>query len=170
MEKLGIDTKILIAQVINFLLLLFLLSKYVYKPFLATLDKEAKKAKENEESGREYERKEKELLEKKQEIESDYEKKLKAFYAKMKKETEGIKKQMIKEAETEAEEIRKHNMELINSEKEKGLAEVRQEASKIALAMTEKVLSEVLNADLQKQVTEQVINKLEKNNHGPSLN
>lgn len=43
MDALGLDIKLLLAQIINFLLLWFLLSKFVYKPVLKLLDDRKKK-------------------------------------------------------------------------------------------------------------------------------
>ena len=43
LSKLGIDWKLLIAQIINFLVLLFVLWKFAYGPILAILDKRTKK-------------------------------------------------------------------------------------------------------------------------------
>lgn len=43
LHKLGIDWKLLIAQGVNFLILLFILKRFVYKPMLAFLEERAKK-------------------------------------------------------------------------------------------------------------------------------
>ncbi len=43
LHKLGIDWKLLIAQGINFLVLLYILKRFVYKPMLAFLDERAGK-------------------------------------------------------------------------------------------------------------------------------
>ena len=45
LENLGIDWKILLGQIINFLVVLFVLKKFAYKPFLSVLNK--RKIKEN---------------------------------------------------------------------------------------------------------------------------
>ena len=42
-SKLGIDWKLLIAQIINFLVLLFVLYKFAYRPILSMLEKRTKK-------------------------------------------------------------------------------------------------------------------------------
>ena len=44
MEALGIDLKLLIAQVVNFGILLFVLSKFLYKPVVTMLEERQKKA------------------------------------------------------------------------------------------------------------------------------
>ena len=43
MESLGLDVKILLAQIINFGLLLFILSKVLYKPVIKLIDERNKK-------------------------------------------------------------------------------------------------------------------------------
>lgn len=43
LHKLGIDWKLLIAQGVNFLILLYILKRFVYKPMLAFLDERAGK-------------------------------------------------------------------------------------------------------------------------------
>lgn len=42
MEQLGIDAKLLVAQMVNFLIIVFVLSKILYKPILTMLDKRRK--------------------------------------------------------------------------------------------------------------------------------
>jgi F-type H+-transporting ATPase subunit b len=46
MNGLGIDWKILLGQIINFLILLWLLKKFAYKPFLSMLSKRQKQIEE----------------------------------------------------------------------------------------------------------------------------
>jgi len=43
MEGLGIDIKILIGQIITFLVLLAILKKYAYQPFLSIMEERQKK-------------------------------------------------------------------------------------------------------------------------------
>jgi len=170
MEKLGIDVKILLAQVLNFVILFVVFKKFLVKPFLETLDKEQAKRAQEEKKLKELEGKERELYNQKLNIEQEYEKKIKSFYAKMKKEADETKQQIIKEAKVEAEEIRKHNLELIKAEKDKGLLEVKKEAYKIALVMAEKAISEALDPDMQKKINLQIINKLSKKEYVSSGN
>ena len=46
MENLGVNWKILLGQIINFVILLFLLKRFVYKPFLSLLEKRKVKIEE----------------------------------------------------------------------------------------------------------------------------
>jgi len=47
MEALGIDIKLLIAQIVNFGILFFLLSKFLYKPITGMLDERRKKVEQS---------------------------------------------------------------------------------------------------------------------------
>jgi F-type H+-transporting ATPase subunit b len=162
MEKLGIDIKIMMAQVINFILLLVLFKKFVYKPFLTALKDQAKKEKEALQKIEAYENKERELYNRKLELEKDYEEKLKKTYAKMKKETSEAKREILKEAQSEAEEIRQHNLELVEADRNKMLNEIKKESVKIARVLSEKALSEVVGRNLQSEILKEVIKKLPK--------
>ncbi|MFA6005136.1 MAG: hypothetical protein WC775_01485 [Patescibacteria group bacterium] len=170
MEKLGIEPKILLAQVINFVILLVLFKKFLFKPFFTKLDEEEKRAKDEENKLKSYEKKEKELLEKRSALESEYEKKLKATYAKMKKETDEAKHQILKEAQSEAEELRKHSMALLEAEKQKSATEMKREAYQVAVSLVERVLGESLSKELQKKITSEVMTKLPKIQNGKLAN
>lgn len=162
MEKLGIEPKILLAQVINFVILLVLFKKFLFKPFFDRLEAEEKRTKEEEGKLKQYEKQEKELHDKRVALESDYEKKLKASYAKMKKETDEAKRQIMKDATKEAEELRRHTMELLESEKKGNAAQMKKEAYQVAVSLVERVLGESLSAEMQKKITADVLTKLPK--------
>jgi F-type H+-transporting ATPase subunit b len=162
MEKLGIDLKVMAAQIINFLLLLVIFKKFIYKPFLQALKTQAEKEKEAIAKIEAYEKKEKALNNRKLELEHEYEDKLKKMYAKMKQETSEAKRQILKEAQSKAEEIRQHNLELIEADRNKMLAEIKKEAVGIALALSEKALSEVVDSKMQSEIIKELSKKLPK--------
>lgn len=165
MEKLGIDIKIMVAQIINFVLLLVIFKKFIYQPFLKALKTQAEKEKEALIKIEAYEKKEKALYNRKLELEQEYEEKLKKMYAKMKKETNEAKRQILKEAQNEAEELRHHNLELIEADRQKMLLDIKKESVEIALALSEKALSQIVSAKLQSEIVKEVAKKLPKANH-----
>lgn len=170
MEKLGIEPKILLAQVINFVILLVLFKKFLFKPFFTKLDAEEKRSKEEENRLKQYEKKEKELMDKRVALEEEYEKKMKANYAKMKKETDEAKRQILKEAQKEADELRRHTMELLEAEKQKSVTEMKRESYQVAVSLVERVLGESLSKELQKKITQEVMTKLPKISNGKRAN
>ena len=67
-DKLGIDLKLLIAQIINFVLLLGILTFLVYKPILKLLDKRKKMIEENVENTQKIEERLEKLEEEKEKV------------------------------------------------------------------------------------------------------
>ena len=109
-------------------------------------------------------------MEKRSTLDAEYEKKLKATYAKMKKETDEAKGHILKEAQKEADELRRHTMELLDSEKKKNVTEMRKEAYQVAVSLVERVLGESLSAELQKKITQDIVTKLPKITDGKRAN
>lgn len=66
--KLGIDLKLLLAQIVNFLILFFVLKKLVYKPLLGLMDKRKKMIEQNVEDTKKIEERLTKLEEEKKEI------------------------------------------------------------------------------------------------------
>jgi len=113
--KLGIDIHLLIAQIINFVILLFILNKFVYKPIL----------KEIEEKNIEDNKKQKELEEKENQLKSQLEE-ARNEIIKSKKKANNI----IKEAEILAEQIKLRTQEEIETEKRKVFSQIKKLSEK----------------------------------------
>lgn len=114
--KLGIDWKLLIAQMINFGLLLWLLTKFLYKPIIKRIEKD------EAELGSAQRRK-KEL---------DQEKII--FVQQKKKDIAEAKKrsrEIIKEAEEIAKEIKKRAQQEAQQEKEAVIKQIRSRLNKV---------------------------------------
>lgn len=162
MEKLGIDASLLIAQVINFIIILAIYAKWVHKPFMQKLTDEHQKQVDLEKALNTAQNKEAVMLEREKKLRSEMDSKLKKEYAAMKKEVDDAKREIIAQAHTQAEEIREHNTELLESEREKMMADVRKETYGIAQAVLSKALHDVVDESMQQTVTKQVVAKLPK--------
>src|SRR5690606_10444790 len=69
--NLGIDWRLLIAQIANFIILLFILKRFLYKPLLSVIDKRAKVIEDNRILSEELKDKSKHLEEERQDILSE---------------------------------------------------------------------------------------------------
>ncbi len=114
--NLGIDIKLLIAQMINFGLLLIILKKFLYKPIIDRIEKDEKELKQV----------------KTQKIKLGEEKEL---FAKEKKEkiieTKNQAKKIIKEAEDIASELKKRSSEETQNEKNAIIKQIKSRLAKI---------------------------------------
>ena len=142
LANLGIDWKLFLAQAINFLILLFILRRYAYKPMLDFLekrteriDKGLKDAEAAQKKLSEMEKKEKEVMAKArneaQAIIAAAEESAKKRDAKRLAETEAKTKRFVEDARMKIEE-----------EKDKVMGEVKSEVAEIVALSVEKLLRE----------------------------
>jgi F-type H+-transporting ATPase subunit b len=156
----GLDIKILIAQLVNFGILLFLLWKFGYKPMFKLLDERKNKIETGIENAVKAETKLKEISEEEKRI-----------MIEAKKEAAKI----LDEARVMAEESRKKNIEktkeeigqLINQEKENMrqekaeiLKSINREVADLVMATVEKVIEEKMSGAKDEELIKKAIGKL----------
>lgn len=161
MENLGIDGKLLLAQIINFVLFFILVKQFVVKPFTSFLNQERKneeeknkmleKLKKSEEAGVEAEKKMKEKMKK----EFD------GLFAEAKKDAQALRNDLIKQAETDAQEIRDKSKKLLEEERNTLYREVKDKIIKTSLMIVERSLSDSLDESSRKKVTSSIIKNYE---------
>ena len=157
MENLGIDGKLLLAQVINFVLFFILVKQFIVKPFTIFLNQERKneedknkileKLKRSEEAGMEAERKMKEKMKKEFDV----------LFVQAKKEAHDMRDELIKQAESDASEIKDKNKKLLEEEKNLLYREVKDKIIKTSLMIVESALKESLDEVSRKKVTGTII-------------
>lgn len=110
--NLGIDVKLLVAQIINFGLLLWLLTKFIYKPIIKRIEKDEKELKQAQIQNKELEQEKEDFAEQRKKEIAEIKKRTKEII----KEAKNISQTIKKEAHTKAE---KDALLLINQTKEK---------------------------------------------------
>lgn len=155
LTKLGIDWKLLIAQIVNFLVLLFVLYKFAYGPIVAMLEKRQKKIEQglkDAESARKNleksEEKQKEILKK---ARADF----KVIVEKARTQAEKSKSEIVAKAKAQSEKILADAKTQIGKEKEKTIAEIKSEIGGLVIAAAEKVIGEKMD----EKKDEELINK-----------
>ena len=157
MENLGIDGKLLLAQMINFVLFFFLVKKFIVKPFTTFLNQERtneeeknkllEKLKKSEEAGIEAEKKMKEKMKKEFDV----------LFVEAKKEASIMRADLIKQAEVDALEIKDKNNKLLEEEKNLLYREVKDKIIKTSLMIVENTLKDALDEASRKKVTGAII-------------
>lgn len=157
--KLGIDWRLLIAQLVNFVILFTALTFLLYKPLIAALDKRRAKVIESlanaEKIGEELTR---------ANAESE------RIVAAARAEASRISAEALKQAETNrAAAVEKTRVEIseiiasgkaqLGAERDAMTAEVRRAAAELIAAATEKVINEKMTGAKDKALIEQVLDK-----------
>ncbi len=159
-EALGLSLHEFIFYLINFLILVGLLGKFLYKPFLNMLDKRKQNIKAAFDSADETNRLAEEKL-------ADYEARIADVESEsreiIRQATEQAKAQadgIIDGAHKEAADIVQKAREEIKLEKESALADMRGQISELALMMAEKIMEKDIEVNGQEQLLDQVIEEV----------
>lgn len=157
MENLGIDPKLIIAQVINFALFLFLFKKFLAKPFAKFLVDEKNKDLEKEKSLQKIKKMEEEAGKKEQVAKEKIKKEEALVLAEAKKQAMKVKEDILAQATEEAEEIKKKAKKQTEIEKEELFAQVKDKVTKLSFVIINEALKDALPTETKKKITEQIL-------------
>ncbi|MDI6687547.1 MAG: hypothetical protein QME06_04925 [Desulfobacterales bacterium] len=150
-----------ITQIINFLVLVYLLKRFLYGPIIKAMDKRQEKIdlhleearKKKEEADKEAEL----FLKKNREFDGRHEEML----SQIKKEAEARKAELIKEARSQVDADMAGWYGAIQKEKENFLQDIRRHAVKHTCAIARRAIKDLSNADLEDRITSIFIERLQ---------
>lgn len=153
MEKLGIEPSLLLAQIINFSIIVVVLTKFLYKPILAML---AKRKKEIEEGLAITERlriEEEKLDVRKEKLLNEARKEARVILEDAKMQGKDLEKEIVAGAHKEAQEIIEKAKREATATHESLSGNIRKEAVLLAAAMARRLIGGVLSpADQHKLI------------------
>jgi F-type H+-transporting ATPase subunit b len=160
MEGLGINWYLLIAEIVNFFILLLLLKKFLYKPVLGMLEERRVKIEEGIKKSEEAETSLQKIRVLGDEIREKGEQKAKDIMVKAEKRSQEKAKMILSGAEEEKARIMVAAK--VAAEQEKAAAREQQgkEAIDLAFILAEKVLKEELNKEKDKKIIEKLAKEL----------
>jgi F-type H+-transporting ATPase subunit b len=162
MENLGIDFKLLLAQLINFGLFFFIYKKFIAGPFVSVMKsekiKDAERKKMNEEVARQKETLIQQEKASKEEIHKKTEESLKA----VRHAADAERVALLAKAQEESKEIVKRASKQIEEERQQMEKQYKETLAKMSVMTVEHVLKDFLTEDMQKQINARVLSNLEK--------
>jgi F-type H+-transporting ATPase subunit b len=161
LTKLGIDFKILIAQFINFGILLLLLRYLLYRPIQKILDKRAAKVKESIEKAQDIDKKHALAEKQYEDILSDANKKAESIIKEAKSSAENVRKEILEKAEKEAGEKLAAAEVKIGEERKALYSEIRQSAGRLAVTLMTKVLKQDLDEEFCRKSVDKALKEVE---------
>lgn len=162
--KLGIDWKLLIAQIVNFTILLVVLGAFVYRPLLAVLEKRRTMVTKTVEDSQHAE----ELLADIEKTRLEAMEKIKVQSVKIldeaSKKAEEMKAQITDAARKESDMMYSQAKLQMQQEKERMMKQLQQEIAEMVIAVSQKILQrEFSDADM-KRVLQEATQEIAKNN------
>jgi len=157
LAKLGIQPTALLAQIINFLILFFLLSKFLYKPLLKVIDERKKKIQEGLENSKKIKQEAEHLEEKRAQEMEKVKKEAAEIMQKAENNAEKLRRETIEKAKQDGQEIRKQARLDFEEEKRKMLADIKSQTAWLVLETTKGVLKKSLGTKEQRALMKNVL-------------
>ncbi len=161
MDTFGVQWNLLVAQIINFCLVAYVLYRFAIKPVLKTVEERQKKISEGlqyaEDMKAQLASAEQERLVLLKKAQEDAQ----SLFAKTKQESETYLQQQKQIAEQKIEQMFIQAQNTIDSERRKMLVETKTEVAHLVIATTERVLKDVLTSEMREQVNKKVSEKMD---------
>src|SRR3989344_1657247 len=155
--KLGIDWQLLVAQIINFSVLLYVLYRLLYKPMLSILEKRRHMVEKSIKEAKEIEHEKKVIAETKEKITLEAKKEAKKLLEAVAEKAKKYQQELTEKAHEEAEKILAKAQKDLAVEKQRLMQEVRKEEADLVMRATEKVLLEKVSAESDRKLSEKFI-------------
>ncbi len=160
LNQFGVQPVLLAAQVVNFLILLFILKKFLYKPILKVLDQRRKTIADSLKNAEEIEKKLLLTEEEKEKILAKTSLEAQKLIDETKKEIELMKEEGQNQAQQLAEQIIKKGEESAKAGVEKMRQEMMSNMAEIVGMVSEKVAKGAFDKKKQKEIVEREVRNL----------
>ncbi len=161
MEKLGIQGPLLLTQIINFSILLLILSKFLYKPILKNLKDRKQKIEDGLAWSEKAKQAEEKLEKKKQEILKDTRDEAKVILENARKDASRLKEEIITQGKAEVAALKVKLEKELQAEQQKLADELTAHTVDIASEMVKQVLPDVLSKENQHQIIKAQLKKIQ---------
>lgn len=158
LAKLGVDWKLLLAQIVNFTILLAVLSLFVYRPLLRIIDERQKRIRNSMEDAKKNAHEKEELLKAREEALRKIDQECGAFLEKAKNDAERLKEENLHIADIEAKNLLTKGREELRHERAQALQDMQKSLTAAILQMTEKILEREFSPHDQ----ERILTKIER--------
>ncbi len=161
MDKLGIEPSLLLAQIVNFTIIMVVLSKLLYKPILTMLEKRKKEIEEGLAITEKMRTEEEKLQQRKQKMLEETRREAQEIIEEARKQAKEEEKEILADAHRQAEDVvAKGRAEVVHLREgmEKG---VRISAVELAERMAQRLLSSVLSPEDKHKLIKKHLKELE---------
>ena len=160
MAALGFDFSLILAYLLNFGILLYLLHRFAYEPILNMLEQRKQNIAEGLAAADKVRA---EAEEEKQKLQAEFEKVRTASQeeaSQIAKATGEMRESILAEARQEAEAIKDRARTELEAEREQMQAEVRRQVADLTIALTHKLVGESLTENKQQELVSQFLSEM----------
>lgn len=158
LANLGVDWKLFAAQAVNFLVLLFILRRFAYRPMLKFLDERRERIEQGLKDAEAAKTQLAEMEERKKETLSSAREEAKAVIEQAGIQAKERDAKRLRETEEKIKNLFEEGLVKISEEKRKAFSEVRQDVAQVVTVALEKILKEKVDAVKDQALIEGVVN------------
>jgi F-type H+-transporting ATPase subunit b len=165
-QLLGIDGPRLIFQIINFLILLFLLQRLLFKPVLRMMDSRATKIRESIDEAQRMQKLADEIRDMNEKAKDDAKREANEMLENARRMAEQYKESQMEEARQEAERFAQRMRDEIQLERDRAISDVRHQAVDLAIQAAGKVIEQHLDRSAHVQLVEKFLSEAQTSGDG----
>lgn len=158
MENLGIDARLLIAQMINFVLFFLIVKKFIVKPFNRFVDDEKTKEKQTEAMRKTIEKQTETMQAHEKEFKQKMKKEMQTVLEKAKGDGLVIKEEMLVQTKKEMDVLKDKTQVQLLQEKTALEQEMKNKLAEMSMLIVNQSLKSVLDETTRKRITEKILN------------
>ncbi len=152
-----IDIKLLIAQAVNFAIVLAILYYLIFKPLVKTMNDRSDKIDKSLKDAEEIEKKLVLTETEREDIMNAAKKQANAIVEEANKRGEDKRNEMLVKAKKEISQVIAAEKEKISQDKEQALKEIKKEVAELVILTVEKLLNEKMNSDKDKELIKKMV-------------
>ena len=156
-DSLGISWQGLVVQLVNVLLLFFLLSKFAYKPIMRMLDERSKRIKEGLEKAEQAEKRASAIDVEAKKALDEARKEGQKLIAQAGEMAAKVREEAKEQAKKEAEALIERARGEIQLERDQAIAQLRKEFADITILAAERVIKQELDREKHRKVIDEVL-------------
>lgn len=160
MEQLGIQPIQLVTQIINFVVLVFLLKKFLYKPILKMLDERKKKIEEGLHSAQEMKKELAQNQEKQEELLKLAREEGRSIVDEARKTAKKVGEDIVEEAKKESAAVVVKGKQEVEAQKKQLEKSIQEDTVTVASAIVEKLIGSIMTEKEQKHLIDKRIKEL----------
>jgi len=162
MENLGIDPKLITAQIVSFVIFYLVFRKFVSHPLIKFLKKQKEQDELRDELALELEKRKETLDKKDREMDQKRKKEYEKALTLGKEQAKEHKVKLIAEAKKESEAIIIQAREQMEEEKSKMYKQIREKIADVSTLIVKAGLKDYLKPEMQKEVTKHILEQIPK--------
>jgi len=160
LQSIGFDWRVALAHVVNFLLVLWLLNKFVFGPLQKKLNQRQEEIQTGVEDARAAEKKLQKAKQRRQEILKNAQKQRQQILSEAREQAASVRDKAHQQAEKEAESIRADARKQIKKERKEMKDELREHTGDLVISAAEKLLQREVNKDDHDRLVASAITEL----------